>query len=79
MGHEIAHALQRHGVERMSRSIIDQIAQLGAIGRGLRSFEGRRHSRPVGRLWRQRVAAVQSEAGVRSRLHRPATDVASRV
>lgn len=32
LGHEVAHALERHGVERMSRSVIDTIAQLGALG-----------------------------------------------
>ena len=31
IGHEVAHALQRHGNERVSRSWIDQALQIGAI------------------------------------------------
>src|SRR5438093_13088763 len=31
MGHEVTHAIQRHGVERISRGILEQVAQVGAI------------------------------------------------
>jgi len=31
MGHEVTHALYRHGVERISRGLLEQIAQFGAI------------------------------------------------
>ncbi len=31
MAHEVAHALQRHGAERYSSGILEQIAQIGAI------------------------------------------------
>src|SRR6266508_1802220 len=31
MGHEVTHAIQRHGVERISRGIIEQVAQVGVI------------------------------------------------
>ena len=48
MGHEVAHALQRHGVERMSRGIIDQIVQLGAIGAAASGAVGGNDPRNMG-------------------------------
>jgi predicted Zn-dependent protease len=31
MGHEVTHAIQRHGVERISRGLIEQVVQIGAL------------------------------------------------
>jgi predicted Zn-dependent protease len=64
MGHEVAHALQRHGVERMSRSIIDQIVQLGAMGAAASGAVGRNDPRNTGGMGGAAIQGLLAAYGV---------------
>ena len=72
--------LQRHGAERISRGILEQIAQLGALAGAAsgRVDPGVAHGRDE-RVRHRRVVAVQPAAGIGGGLYRTSADGAGRL